>query len=155
MRPCALAGAVLVALVAACGEKPLSTGLHVTVTNVGWEQVSDEAWKMVGARVDVDCELGRMVVAANRVERDREPSVTSVCNAIRLDQALLHPAATPPCGDYSTGTVTVTGNWQGRDMNLRFPTCEEYRPGSGRQTDPGQRWAHMLGFYFQGPDPPA
>ena len=136
------------------GQKPLTTGLHVDVTNVGWEKTGDQSWRMVGARVDVDCARGEMVVLAEHVERSSEPSVGTVCNAIRADSTLLRAATAPPCSAYSTGTVHVTGEWQSRRVNLTFPTCEASDPGSNRKTDPGRRWAHLLGFYFQGPDPP-
>jgi hypothetical protein len=145
----------VLALAGCGGQKPLTSGLHIDVTNVGWEKTGDTAWEMVGARVDVDCDIGRMVVTAEHVERDREPSVRNVCRAIRLNPALLRPAPIPPCSEYSNGTVTVTGEWEGRTVDLRFPTCEQGAPGSEGTSDPGRRWAHMLGFYFQGPDPPA
>jgi hypothetical protein len=134
-----------------CGEEaPLTTGLHISVTNVGWQSLGDGRWKLVGARVDVDCALQKLVVRAEHVERSSEPSASTVCSAIRRDPALLRPAAAPDCFEYYTGTVSVTGNWQDRRVNLRFPTCK----GSPK-TDPGGRWARLLGFRFQGPDPPA
>jgi hypothetical protein len=144
---------VILCLVASggCGKKkPLATGLHITVTNVGWEKVGEATWKMIGARVDVDCALQKMVVRAEHVERSSEASVSTVCAAIRRDPGLLQPAAAPSCSEYNTGTVSVTGSWQGRRVNLRFPTCE-----GNPKTDPGRRWARLFGFYFQGPDPPA
>ena len=147
---------VLAIVVAGCGgQKPLTTGLHIDVTNVGREKTGDQSWRMVGARVNVDCALGRMVVSAEHADRDREPSMSTVCSAIRGNPALLRSAPMPPCSEYNTGTVTVTGDWQGRTIKVRFPTCELGAPGSEGTTDPGRRWAHMLGFYFQGPDPPA
>jgi hypothetical protein len=139
------------------GEELLTTGLHVTVTNVGWHGAGNGPWNMVGAHVDVDCELQEMVVRAEDVERSSEPSVNTVCEAIRSDSGLLRASATAPaCSDYDyfKGTVYVTGTWQGRRIDLTFPTCE-YEAGYAPVTDPGARWAHLLGFHFQGPEVPA
>ena len=152
-RRCKLIGllAFLVIAVSACGgEEPLTTGLHIAVTNVGWEKTGDNTWRMAGARVDIDCPQEKMVVQGEHVERSSEHSVSAVCNTIRTDAALLHPAPASLCSEYRTGTVSVTGTWQGRRVNLRFPTCE-----GDPKTDPGRRWALLFGFYFQGPDPPA
>jgi hypothetical protein len=87
--------AFLVVAASACGgSEPLTTGLHVAVTNVGWKQEDENQWRMVGARVDVDCELGKMAVSADHVDRSAEPSVSTVCSAIQRDPDLL-PAPGP------------------------------------------------------------
>jgi hypothetical protein len=148
-----LAAAFLTAV--GCGREPsLTTGLHVAITNVGWHGEGDGAWQMIGARVDVDCELQKMVAHAEDVERSSTPSVATVCNAIRRDPELLRlPGSVPSCSEYYTGTVEVTGTWEGRRIDLTFQTCEP--DPDGVAPDPGARWAHLLGFHFQGPDPPA
>jgi hypothetical protein len=152
---------VILVLAVACacdGHERLTTGLHVTITNVGWNEVNDGVWRTTGARVDVDCEAGKMVVDAGDAERSAAPSVGAVCAAIRKDPGLLHGSreAASECA-YYCGTVRVTGTWDGREINLAFPTSERTRAGRSEDigTDPGARWAHMLGFHFQGPDPPA
>jgi hypothetical protein len=148
-------GVFLAAALAACGgEKPLTTGLHITVTNVGWEKLGGDAWRTVGARVDIDCGRREMVVSADNVERSSHRSVSELCSVIERNPDLLRPSAVPPCTQYNAGTVRVTGDWKGRRVRLTFPSCEGYAPGSTRKTDPGRRWAHLLGFYFQGPDAP-
>jgi hypothetical protein len=149
----------LAAALAACGgEKPLTTGLHITVTNVGWEKLEGDAsssvWQTVGARVDIDCGRREMVVSADHVERSSHRSVDELCSVIESNPHLLRSSPAPPCTEYNAGTVRVTGEWEGRRVRLKFPTCEGYAPGSERETDPCRQWAHLLGFYFQGPDAP-
>jgi hypothetical protein len=141
---------VMVSPALGCGEEaPLTTGLHVAITNVGWHHEGDSNWRMTGARVDVDCELQKMVVDAEGAERSATPSVDTVCAAIRKNTELLRaPSSVPSCSEYQTGTVEVTGTWETRRIDVTFHTCES-------APDAGARWARLLGFHFNPPDPPA
>jgi len=147
-----LAVSAVIAVTAACGSTA-STGLRVSLSNVGWHHSGGSGWSKIGARVDIDCQTHTMSVDANGVERTVQPTVETVCLHVNRNPQLLK-SATPHSCDYYPGTVSVIGTWNGRPVRLKFSTCEFKRSGA-LADDPGAQWAHLLGFHFQGPDAPA
>jgi hypothetical protein len=122
--------------------------------NVAWTNVAGGKFLETGATARLRCGRRARLTVANdgAASQLRQVAAADVCRAIDADPSLLRASPPAPCSDlrYWDATVRVSGAWHGHRGAFAVATCS---PLGDQPADAAQRWAHVLGMTFVGPDP--